>query len=210
MLVCPVCLGSDIVEFRGRAHAQCVTCESLERHRLFWLFVLSLRLPNPHLILSAAGKFKRELRVHTSARVESLKAFDSDVEVGEYGAETIVFLDNVVGFGKMEERLESSVARLVLDGVILAFTCSQGVVNTSEITSPTLRRSLMNARKFDPSEYFGTDVFSLCGLGSDGPMSQARELFFSMGEERCGSRGASASEPMRQADRSSNVVSMNS
>ena len=41
-MVCPICDGNSFDSFRGRSHAQCDSCKSLERHRLIWLFVRPL------------------------------------------------------------------------------------------------------------------------------------------------------------------------
>ncbi len=41
-MVCPICNGNSFASFRGRSHAQCDSCKSLERHRLIWIFVRPL------------------------------------------------------------------------------------------------------------------------------------------------------------------------
>ncbi|OYW84558.1 MAG: hypothetical protein B7Z22_10415 [Hyphomonas sp. 32-62-5] len=47
--VCPICFTTGLMEFRGRHHAQCGKCKSMERGRLAWMVMTRLGCLRPNV-----------------------------------------------------------------------------------------------------------------------------------------------------------------
>lgn len=76
---CPACNGASFQDYKGRPKALCAVCKTMERHRLFALFLLAQDMP-PEAKVCVIKK-----GVQPSAYIQRLSAF-ANIEISDAGS----------------------------------------------------------------------------------------------------------------------------
>ena len=183
MPFCPICSGSSFSEFRGRENAQCGSCQSLERHRTFTLFMLWVEESFSKLVLSSPSSVKRADQITDGVQIdflESLKIKSSESNA----ATTMVFLDNVVGFREINRDQRQMIRALSEEGATVAFTCRSGSIEKQRSNVDSLIGRKHEIRHFDPRDAFGDAASVQFRLGLDSNVPGNSDIFFSVAGEK--------------------------
>lgn len=157
-IVCPICLGQSFVEFRGRENAQCVSCNSLERHRLFKLFLLWIGSSHSNLFLSTVGPLEKLAEYESWLTVERLEKIDEITMSAVEANNTCVFLENIVGFKEIEPIEVQRIRTMMSSGALMAFTCHSGFEEKRKSDVTKLLGNDVNHIHFDPRAVYGESV----------------------------------------------------
>ncbi len=163
-VTCPICLGQCFTDFRGREYAQCMDCSSLERHRLFKLFLAWLTPVRSRLLLSTPGPLTKIDRFQQGMSVERLEKLDPSSLSKADGHDTLVFLDNMVGFEEIEEDCIRRVRALMEVGSLIAFTVHSGFEQKRQTELFELFGRDVECQHFDPRAIYAENVSDRFGL----------------------------------------------
>lgn len=150
--ICPVCLGRSFSDFRDRKSVRCVSCQSLERHRSFWLFMLSTGQTRSNVVVSSYEPFRGTANVERRLNIEHLSSFDArSADLSD----TFVFLDNLVGFEDIETVLKEKLRSMVDGGALMAFTCHSASRDVQNRDLVEILGRPVEHEHFDPRVAYG-------------------------------------------------------
>lgn len=177
--VCPICLGQRFSDYRGRRQTQCDSCQSLERHRSFRLFMLGINSTYCNLILTTPVSPLRILdNVEDGLKIHRLDRLDLDVYTEQQIKSSVVFLENKIGFEELEQSQTKKLEVLIDGGALVAFTCHANCMEIKDRVLVNLLGGKIESYHFNQRELFGDEISDRCRLHLKSRKLSMNDIFY--------------------------------
>lgn len=176
--MCPICLGQNFLDYRGRLQTQCSTCHSLERHRSFKLFMLWAGPTYSNVFLtSSSNPFAHACLPDQQPNIQLLGDVDPESITEDSAKNTVVFLENKVGFKDIESHIKAKIKTLISKGSLIAFTCHTSCNDRSSALSELFEHRI-DCSHFDPKNIYGSNISEHCKLSLSKNASSISDIYY--------------------------------